>query len=96
MKDKILKLLTKSWAIASFILLFTGGFTVIGYIAAIIIGAEAGAAIIDFLYNKVFSLLIYINSVFIIIGLIRMELAGEKSLTFSTGKKKKSSDAQDI
>lgn len=89
MKNKILKILTKSWAIASFILLFTGGLTAIGYVAAVIIGGETGAAIIDFLYNKVFSVLIYTNSVFIIIGLIKMELAGEKSLTVTSSNKKK-------
>ncbi len=91
MKNKILKLLTKCWAIASFILLFTGGLTAVGYIAAVIIGGETGAAIIDFLYKKVFSVLIYTNSIFIIVGLIKMELAGEKSLTASSDKKKKKS-----
>ncbi len=88
MKNKILKILTKIWAIVSLFLLFTGGLTVIGYIAALIIGAQEGAALIDFLYNKVFSVLIYTNSILIIVGLIKMELAGEKALTISSNKGK--------
>ncbi len=91
MKDKILRLITRLWAIVSFILLFTGGVTAVGYIAAIIIGGETGADIINFLYKQVFSVLIYINSVFIIVGLIKMELAGEKALTISNGKANKKS-----
>ncbi len=89
MKDKIIKVLTKIWAIGSFILLFSGGLTFLGYMAAIIIGGDTGSAIITFLYNKFFSVIIYINSIFIIIGLIKMELSGEKALTFSSKKSNK-------
>ena len=81
MKEKIIKFLTKIWAAASLVLLFAGGISVLGYVAAIIIGGETGAEIINFLYKKMFSVLIYINSIFIIVGLIKMELAGEQSLT---------------
>lgn len=93
MKEKILNILTKIWAMVSFVLLFTGGISVFGYIAAIIIGGETGAEIINFLYTKLFSTLIYVNSIFIIVGLIKMELAGEQSLT--AGKKKKKAAKND-
>lgn len=95
MKEKVLNFLTKIWALVSLVLLFTGGFSAIGYIAAIIIGGETGAEIISFLYTKVFSVLIYVNSIFIIVGLIKMELAGEKSLTAGSKKKKASKDDPD-
>ncbi len=94
MKDKIIKALTKIWAVGSFVLLFSGGLTFFGYVVALIIGGDAGTSIIDFLYNKVFSVLIYINSIFIIIGLIKMELAGEKALTFSPKKKGKNTKTE--
>lgn len=91
MKNTIIKILTKIWAVGSFILLFSGGITFFGYLAAVIIGGETGALIISFLYEKVFSLLIYVNSVFIILGLVKMELSGEKALTASGKKSKKAS-----
>ena len=40
-------------------------------------------------------MLIYVNSIFIIVGLIKMELAGEKSLTAGSKKKKASKDDPD-
>lgn len=94
MKDKIIKFLTKIWAVASFVLLFGGGITFFGYFAAVIIGGDAGASIISFLYSKVFSVLIYVNSVFIIIGLVKMELSGEKALTASGNKRKKKTEKE--
>ena len=95
MKEKVLKILTRVWALVSFVLLFTGGVSAIGYIAAIIIGGETGAEIINFLYTKLFSVLIYVNSIFIIVGLIKMELAGEKSLTAGNKKRKATKDTPD-
>ncbi len=87
MKEKIINFITRLWAVSSCILLFSGGITFFGYLAAIILGGDTGASIISFLYEKVFGVLIYVNSVFIVIGLVKVELSGEKMLTSSSKKK---------
>ena len=67
--------------------LFIGGLTLLGYIAAIIIGGEAAAVICTVIYKKIFKLLIYVTSVTVLFGLFAMYLGGEYALS-SAGKKK--------
>lgn len=61
---------------------FLGGATVLGYIAAILIGGETGFAICDFLYKKFFVVLIYAADIFVLIGLVSMYFCGEKSMVW--------------
>ena len=69
--------------------LFLGGLTVLGYIAALIIGGDAAAMICDIIYKKIFTVIIYATSVTVLFGLVAMYLGGEYALTSEKNKKKK-------
>lgn len=60
--------------------LFLGGATVLGFIAAIIIGGETGTAIATFIYKGFFPRLIIASDIIVLIGLAGMYLAGEKTM----------------
>ena len=68
------------------IVLFAGGLTFFGYLAALIIGGDAAAVICEVIYKKIVPVIIYATNILIIMGLLTMYLAGEKALT--TNKKK--------
>ena len=69
------------------ICLFVGGLTILGYLAALIIGGETATAICTFIYKGLFPWIIRISTVMVLLGLIAMYFAGEMALT--TGSKKK-------
>ena len=69
--------------------LFAGGLTLFGYIAALIIGGETATAICVFIYEKIFSVIIYASSCLVLLGLLSMYLSGETALTASRAKKTK-------
>jgi len=68
------------------IVLFAGGLTFFGYVAALIVGGDAAVVICDVIYKKIVPVIIYATNILIIMGLLTMYLAGEKALT--TSKKK--------
>ena len=61
--------------------LFAGGLTFFGYVAALIIGGDAAAAICAFLYNRIIPVIIYLSVSMVLLGLLAMYLAGRKALT---------------
>ena len=61
------------------IVLFAGGLTFFGYVAALIIGGETATAICTWIYKSFVPVMIYTST--ILIGLVTMYLAGEKALT---------------
>ena len=63
------------------ITLFAGGLTFFGYVAALIIGGDAAAAICTFLYKTMIPIITYATSILVLFGLLCMYLAGEKALT---------------
>ena len=63
------------------IVLFAGGLTFFGYIAALIIGGETATAICTWIYKSFVPVIIYASTVLILFGLVTMYLAGEKALT---------------
>ena len=63
------------------IVLFAGGLTFFGYIAAIIIGGETATAISTWIYSKFIPVIIYASTILILFGLVTMYMAGEKALT---------------
>jgi hypothetical protein len=63
------------------IVLFAGGLTFFGYIAALIIGGETAASICTWIYKSFIPVIIYVSTILILFGLITMYLAGEKALT---------------
>jgi hypothetical protein len=70
------------------ITLFVGGLTFFGYLAALIIGGDIATAICVFIYKKIIPVMIYVSTVTVLLGLLAMYLAGEKSLTPSKRNKK--------
>ena len=66
--------------------LFVGGLTFFGYVVALIIGGQTGAAICEFLYKTVLDTVIRCSTSLVLLGLVVMYLSGETALT--TGKKK--------
>ena len=69
------------WSI--FICLFVGGLTFFGFLAAFIIGGETATAICEFIYNKIFKVLIYGGNVVVLLGLVDMYLRKELALTIA-------------
>lgn len=62
------------------IVLFAGGATFFGYLAALCIGGETATAICVFIYKKIVPVVIYVSTCLIVFGLISMYIAGEKAL----------------
>ena len=62
------------------VVLFAGGMTFFGYVAALIIGGETATAICTWIYKSFIPVIIYISTILILFGLVTMYLAGEKAL----------------
>ena len=63
------------------IVLFAGGLTFFGYLAALIIGGETATAMCTWIYKSFVPIIIYASTILILFGLVTMYLAGEKALT---------------
>lgn len=63
------------------IVLFAGGLTFFGYVAALIIGGETATNLCTWIYKSFIPVIIYASTVLILFGLLTMYLAGEKALT---------------
>ena len=70
------------------ITLFAGGLTFAGYVAALIIGGDAAAAICEVIYKRITPVIVYSTTILVLLGLIAMYLNGEMALTGHTRKKK--------
>lgn len=84
---KISEILKKIYGWGILACLFIGGATVLGYIAALIIGGDTAAAICEFIYKEFFYYMFLIADGFVLLGLIAMYLAGEKSMLLQKKKK---------
>lgn len=62
------------------IVLFAGGLTFFGYVAALTIGGETATAICTWIYKSFIPVMIYASTILILFGLLTMYLAGEKAL----------------
>ena len=63
------------------IVLFAGGLTFFGYLAALIIGGDTATAICTWIYKSFVPVIIKTSTILILFGLLTMYLAGEKALT---------------
>lgn len=63
------------------IVLFVGGLTFFGYVAALFIGGETATAICTWIYKGLVPVIIYASTILILFGLVSMYLAGETALT---------------
>jgi hypothetical protein len=71
------------------ITLFVGGLTFFGYFAAVVIGGDIAVLICEIIYQKIVPVMIYANTVMVLLGLFTMYLAGEKALTANNSKASK-------
>lgn len=78
---KLVAILTKIYSYGILLCLFAGGLTVLGFIAAFIIGGDTATAICVFIQKKVFGILIYGSNIVVCLGLLTMYLKKQKSLT---------------
>ena len=79
-RENTAKVLSYVYAIGIAVALFAGALSVFGYLAALIIGGETAVEICDFIYKDYYPVIIYISSISILLGLVKMYLSGEKSL----------------
>ena len=66
--------------------LFLGGLTFFGYVAALIVGGDIAAVICDIIYNRIVPVMIYGSTIMVLFGLVTMYLGGEMALTVSKKK----------
>ncbi len=62
------------------IVLFAGGLTFFGYVAALIIGGDTATAICTWIYKTFIPVIIKASTILILFGLLTMYMAGEKAL----------------
>ena len=79
-REKLAKVLTYVYATGIALALFLGALSAFGYVAAIIIGGKTAADICNFIYKDFYPHIIYLSSVSILIGLVKMYVAGQKAL----------------
>lgn len=87
--EKFIKVTGIVYGYGIMLALVIGGLSFFGYMAALIIGGDTAATICDFIYNKLYPVLVYGSSVIVVLGLIIMYLKGEKALSASKKKKEK-------
>lgn len=85
---KLSNVLLKIFAIGVLVALFAGALSLLGYLAAFIIGGETATEVCVFIYKKYFPIVIRVCSVSVLFGLIGMYLQKKKALTFSDEKEK--------
>lgn len=78
------------WSIL--VLLAVGGIGVIGYIVALIVGGETGAAIVDVINNQFYVWMTRITCGLVVVGMILVYITGEHDFILASKKKKKQPD----
>ena len=90
-REKIANVMAKIYGIGIAIALFVGALSFVGYLVAMIIGGETATEICTVIYKKIYPILFTFSSCVVLFGLIKMYVAGEKSLS---PKKKKKADKE--
>ena len=79
-REKAAKVLSYIYAIGIAVALFAGALSFFGYVAAMIISGDTATDICTFIYKQIYPVIIYLSSCSVLIGLVKMYVAGEKSL----------------
>ena len=85
--NKVAKVIEVIFGYGIMISLFVGGITFFGYVAALIAGGETAVLICEFIYKKLYPVLVYFSSVIVLLGLLKMYLCGETALKAESKKK---------
>ena len=80
MRKKIASIMEYIYGFGIFIALFAGGLSCLGYIAALIIGGETATNICVYIYKGIYPTLFSFASGISLFGLLKMYVAGEKSM----------------
>ena len=80
LREKIATVLGYIYGVGIMIALFVGGLSFFGYVAALIIGGETATEICVFIYKTIYPILFYFSSGVALLGLVKMYVAGEKSM----------------
>ena len=95
MRQKIANVLGTIYGIGILIALFAGGLSFLGYVVAFILGGETATAICVFIYKTVYPILFYFSSSVVLLGLVKMYVAGEKSMVPTKRQPPKTEDKKD-
>ena len=87
-REKTANILAYIYGTGIAVALFVGALSFLGYLAAIIIGGETATEICVFIYKKVYPIIFYISSCSVLLGLVKMYVAGEKTMVPSKKKNK--------
>lgn len=79
-RAKAAKALSYIYAIGILVALSVGALSFLGYLVAIVIGGPIATEICVFIYKKVYPVLFYISSGSVLLGLLKMYVAGEKTM----------------
>lgn len=79
-KEKITNVLSYIYGTGIAIALLVGGASFLGYIAAMVIGGETATEICVFIYKTLYPILFYFSSAVVLLGIVKMYVAGEKSM----------------
>ena len=81
MKEKIVKLISTVFGYGIMIVLFAGGLSFFGYLAALVAGGAAAEKICTFIYKQYLPIVFMASSILILLGLIRIYITGEHTFT---------------
>jgi uncharacterized membrane protein AbrB (regulator of aidB expression) len=84
---KVSDILLKIFAYGIIACLFAGGLSLVGYLAALIIGGESATALCLWVFKTYLPWVIKATSIFTLIGLIGMYLSKQKALVATAEKK---------
>lgn len=79
-RKKIANIMSVIYGIGVMVSLFAGGLSFLGYLVALIIGGQTATEICVFIYKTLYPILFYFSSSVVLLGLIKMYIAGEKSM----------------
>jgi len=79
--EKVANVMLKAFAVGVFACLLLGGFSIVGYLASLIIGGSVATELCTIIYKVYLPWVIKLTSAFVGLGLIGMYLRGQKALT---------------
>ena len=80
LRQKIAKVLGTVYGIGIMLVLFFGALSFLGYVVAFIVSGETATAICTFIYKNAYPMLFFVSSAIVLLGLVKMYVAGEKSM----------------
>jgi len=79
--EKFLEVYKMIYGYSIMISLFAGVLIALGYLVALIVGNSIAVVICDFIYLKVVPIMVFATSIIIVLGIVYLYLAGEKTMT---------------